>query len=295
MKNLLLIVFIFLQISVVYGQSIEIDSRSLLDVGNNIIQKHDIKYFHKISNLRLGIGVGQLHIKDYDYTHHNSLAFGIDYIGKHQYFEVDMNYLSDNNLIYESSYRLNINKILNLELSSSRNPIGTSLTSQLDLFSLTNGAVIDINLIRDKLTFVSGYYLQDIDDTSNGLYRDIYLFKLLYRFDSNIWIENENKIIRSDETTNLFFSPFKFDIHKLGIGYPFALFNENVVMGPKISYGIQNINGIYDSMFEGEVKFRGWVTDRLGFSGNIIYSNSYNNWGVYSFGYANLKLIYRFK
>lgn len=54
---------------------------------------------------------------------------------------------------------------------------------------------------------------------------------------------------------------------------------------------ISKSHGVYD---EGEIKFKGWVTDRLGFSGNMIYSNSYNDWGVYSFGDANLKLIYKF-
>lgn len=293
MKKLLLIAFILLQTSLIYGQSIETDSRTLIDFDNTFVQKHDIKYFHKFSNLRLGIGAGQLHINDDSYVGYNNLAIGVDYVGKHQYFEVDMNYISDGNLIYESSYRLNINEILNLELSSSRNPIGTSVASQLELFSLTNGAVIDVNLMNERLTFVGGYYLQDIDNTSNNIYRDIYLFKSLYRFKNNILIENENKMMRSDKISNLFFSPLKFDKHTLGVGYPFVVFTESAVITPKLSYGVKNLNGDYDSLFEVEIKFRSWITDRLGFSGDIAYSNSYNNWGTYSFIHSNVGVIYK--
>ncbi len=160
-----------------------------------------------------------------------------------------------------------------LEAAAQREIIDTVTAVRAHYLADTLSASADYQL-NDEFTLVGGLFTQSISDGNQRLGK---IGRLIYspaRWEG-VNLQGRVKIVDSDFNGTGYFSPGQLSEYMLLAGMSTSLFAESWVIGGQLGIGAQQIdNNDYDGLYYGEIKARGWFSERLGLDGKFSCSNA---------------------
>lgn len=160
-----------------------------------------------------------------------------------------------------------------VEASAQREIIDTVTAIRMRHSTNTYSASADY-AISPAFTLVGAFYTQSISDGNN---RTGKLARAIYSFPSveGLTLQGRFKLIDSDFRGTGYFSPLKLQEFMAIIGYSRSILGERWSVGAQLGTGAQSVDDTDNtSLLYGELKFKGWFSERLGFDAKASCSNT---------------------
>ena len=301
MKNLIVLLFVILA-TTAHSQTIKLENYVYSDTDKNIVLKNNLGYYHGLTKkITVGVSYGFHGVYNNNNYIYNRIGGKLEYNGLFEdngnlftieYYQL-FSPIHENQSTYKLNYLFNNFNRIKFNIFSERDIVDVITAIDEGFTFMINGMTADFIVIEDRLTLTTGYANQQIQNIPEDVERDIYYINGDLRIFKNAGVSVNNRIVRSDENSIYFFQPNIFDKHLIGVYNTFLLNDENIVIRPTLSIGLQNLNGNRQHIFESKVVLRGWINDRFGFNFNAGYSNAVHDFGTYGYFMGNLTLQYK--